>query len=69
MNKNIQKVLKSIVSAFESGNVPEAVAVASFPIPDIPSTQWSFTNRTIQFLSGTADARVGIGSGRPSIAM
>ena len=57
MNKNIQTVLKSIVSAFESGNVPEAVAVASFPIPDIPSTQWSFTNRTIQFLSGTADAR------------
>ncbi len=57
MNKNIQKVLASIVSAFESGDVPDAVAVASFPIPDIPSAQWSFTNRTIQFLSGTADAR------------
>jgi len=57
MNKNIQTVLKSIVSAFESGNVPEAVAIASFPIPDIPSAKWSFTNRTIQFLSGTADAR------------
>jgi len=57
MNQNIQNVLKSIVSAFESGNVPEAVAVASFPIPDIPSAKWSFTNRTIQFFSGTADAR------------
>ncbi len=57
MNKKIQKVLNAILEAFESGNVPEAVAVASFPIPDIPSTQWSFTNRTIQFLSGTADAR------------
>ena len=57
MNKNIQNVLKSIVSAFESGNVPEAVAIASFPIPDIPSAKWSFTNRTIQFLSGSADAR------------
>jgi len=57
MNQNIQNVLKSIVSAFESGNLPEAVAVASFPIPDTPSTQWSFTNRTIQFISGTADAR------------
>ena len=57
MNQNIETVLKSIVSAFETGDVPEAVAVASFPIPDIPSTQWSFTNRTIQFLSGTADAR------------
>lgn len=57
MNQNIQNVLASIVSAFESGDVPEAVAVASFPIPDIPSAQWSFTNRTIQFLSGTADMR------------
>ncbi len=57
MNQNIQQVLKSIVSAFESGDVPEAVAIASFPIPDIPSVKWSFTNRTIQFICGTADAR------------
>ncbi len=57
MNKNIQAVLKSIVSAFENGDVPEAIAIASFPIPDIPSAQWSFTNRSIQFLAGTADAR------------
>jgi len=57
MNQNIQNVLNSIVSAFESGDIPEAVSIASFPIPDIPSAQWSFTNRTIQFISGTADAR------------
>lgn len=57
MNQNIQNVLTSIVSAFESGDIPEAVAIASFPIPDIPSAKWSFANRTIQFLSGTADAR------------
>ena len=57
MNKNIQQVLDSILEAFETGNIPEAVAVASFPIPDIPSAQWSFRNRTIQFISGTADAR------------
>ena len=57
MNKNIQKVLDSILEAFETGNIPEAVAIASFPIPDVPSAQWSFRNRTIQFISGTADAR------------
>jgi len=57
MNQNIKQVLNSIVSAFESGDIPDAVAVASFPIPDIPSMNWSFTNRTIQFLSGTADGR------------
>jgi len=57
MNKNIKQVLNSILSAFESGDIPDAVAIASFPIPEIPSMNWSFTNRTIQFLSGTADAR------------
>jgi len=57
MNKNIQQVLDSILEAFETGNIPEAVAIASFPIPDVPSAQWSFRNRTIQFISGTADAR------------
>ena len=58
MSQKINTVLNTILEAFESGNIPEAVAVASFPpIGDIPSTHWSFTNRTIQFLSGTVDAR------------
>jgi antirestriction protein ArdC len=57
MNKNIKTVLNSILKAFEIGDIPEAVAVASFPIPDIPSAKWSFSNRTIQFISGTMDAR------------
>lgn len=57
MNKKIKTVLNNILTTFQSGDIPAAVAVASFPIPDIPSTKWSFTNRTIQFLSGTADAR------------
>lgn len=57
MNQNIQNVLNSIVSAFESGDIPEAVAVASFPIPDIPSANWSISNRTIQFIFGTSDSR------------
>jgi len=57
MNQKIKTVLNTILEAFETGNIPEAVAVASFPIPDIPSAQWSFSNRTIQFISGTVDAR------------
>jgi len=58
MNQQIKTVLNTILEAFETGDIPEAVAVASFPpIGDIPSAQWSFTNRTIQFISGTADAR------------
>ena len=57
MNKRVKQVLDGILDKFKSGEIPEAVALASFPIPDIPSSKWSFTNRTLMFLSGTGDAR------------
>jgi len=57
MNKRVKNVLNAIVEKFKSGEIPEAVAMASYPIPDIPSAKWSFTNRTLMFLSGTGDAR------------
>ena len=57
MNERVQNVLKTIVDKFKSGEIPEAVAMASYPIPDIPSAKWSFTNRTLMFLAGTGDAR------------
>ena len=57
MNKKVKQVLSSIVEKFKSGEIPQAVAMACFPIPDTPSSHWSFTNRIIMFLSGTGDAR------------
>ena len=57
MNQKIKAVLNTILEAFETGDIPEAVAVASFPIANIPSAHWCFTNRTIQFISGTGDSR------------
>jgi len=57
MNDRVKNVLNTIVEKFKSGDIPEAVAMASYPIPDIPSSKWSFTNRTLMFLSGTGDAR------------
>lgn len=57
MNKKVNQVLDKIVEKFKSGEIPEAVALASYPIVDIPSSKWSFTNRTLMFLSGTGDAR------------
>ena len=57
MNDKVKKVLNVIVENFKSGEIPEALALASFPAIDVPSSQWSFTNRTIMFLSGTGDAR------------
>ena len=57
MNERVKNVLDTIVENFKSGEIPKAVAMASFPIPDIPSAKWSFTNRTLMFLAGTGDAR------------
>ena len=56
MNEKVKNVLNTIVEKFKSGEIPEAVAMASFPIPDIPSVRWSFTNRTLMFLAGPAAA-------------
>ena len=57
MAQNVRETLKTILGAFESGNIPEAVAYSMFPIPDLPSSNWSVLNRITIFLSGTADAR------------
>ena len=57
MNGNVKSVLDGILEKFRTGDIPEAVAIASFPALDIPSNRWSFTNRILVVLSGTFDAR------------
>lgn len=57
MNPKVKSVLDQVVEQFKSGNIPEPIAMAMFPIPDVPSSKWSFLNRTIIALSGTGDAR------------
>jgi hypothetical protein len=57
MTRTIRETLKTILDAFESGNIPEAIAHSMFPIPDLPSSRWSFLNRVTIALSGTNDAR------------
>ena len=57
MNDKVKNVLNTIIDKFKSGDIPEAVALATFPIPNTPSANWSFTNRTLMFISGTGDAR------------
>jgi len=57
-NDKVKAVLDQILKAFENGSIPEAVAIASFPVPEgLPSSKWSIRNRTIMALSGTIDAR------------
>ena len=53
----IQQTLKNILTCFESGNIPQAIAYSMFPTADIPSANWSLLNRISMYLSGTSDGR------------
>jgi hypothetical protein len=57
MSSRIKDVLNGILERFESGEIPDAVAYSTFPVQDTPSSRWSFLNRLLMSLSGTADAR------------
>jgi antirestriction protein ArdC len=57
MAQDVRKTLNSILEAFKSGSIPEAIAYSMFPLPDLPSSKWSLLNRIAIFLSGTPDAR------------
>jgi len=57
MSENVKKALDGIIEKFRTGEVPDAIALSMFPIPDIPSAKWSLLNRTMMFFRGTADAR------------
>ncbi len=57
LNDKVKKALDGILQRFKEGNIPEALAYATFPIPNIPASRWSLLNRTLMFISGTNDAR------------
>ena len=57
MNDKVKQTLQTILDQFKTGDIPKAVAVSMYPIPDIPCSKWSLLNRTLIFLSGTMDAR------------
>ena len=57
MKPKVKEALNKIIERFESGDIPEAVAYAMFPIPNLPCSRWSLLNRTLVFISGSMDAR------------
>jgi len=57
MNSKVKQVLNNILEAFKSGEIPYAVALASYPTADIPCSKWSLLNRTVMYLTHTTDAR------------
>lgn len=56
-NDKVKNVLDQILHAFESGQIPEAIKIVTFPMIDVQCSHWSFNNRLILFLNGTNDAR------------
>ncbi len=57
MNDRIKSILNGILADFQNGNIPKMIAIASFPVPNIPSAHWSLTNRILQLIVDTYDAR------------
>lgn len=57
MNSKVKQVLNGILEQFKKGDIPEAIASATFPTANVPCNKWSFLNRTIMFMAGTGDAR------------
>ena len=50
--------LQQIANLFREGDIPKALAVATIPPQaGIPSCKWSLSNRILQFLADTSDAR------------
>ncbi len=57
-SKKAKVCLQRIVDLFKEGDIPKALAVATIPPQkDIPSAKWSLSNRLLQFLADTSDAR------------
>ena len=57
-SEKAKECLQRIVDLFKAGNIPKALAVATIPPQaDIPSAKWSLSNRILQFLADTSDAR------------
>ena len=58
MNEKVQNALDSILIKFKSGDIPQVISYSMLPGADtLPSSHWSFLNRTLMFLAGTEDAR------------
>lgn len=52
-----EKALNRIIEIFESGNIPEAIAISSFPRYDVPQTKWSRMNQILCLVQGSSDCR------------
>ena len=54
---NVQQAVDKLLALFESSDVPQALAHATYPRLKVPSACWSFRNRLLMLLQGTEAAR------------
>jgi len=58
MNSTAGNAVQRILEAFETGNIPKAIAYSTFnPPSNIPAYKWTPKNRALAFLQHTGDAR------------
>lgn len=56
-DQRISEAVQKILNLFESGNIPETIALLTNPKENTPSSSWSLRNKLIAFANGTLDAR------------
>lgn len=52
-----KEALNMILERFESGDIPDAVALTCYPLADTPMSKWSLLNRLLVYFRGSQDAR------------
>ena len=55
--KNAEQIIETLLSQFEAGNIPEALAQTFLPGIDSPCSHWSGMNQLWCVFAGTQDAR------------
>jgi len=58
LNAKVKTVLDSILEQFKNGdNIPQMVALATFPTANFPMYKWSLLNQLVCYFSGMTDFR------------
>ena len=57
MNAKVKAVLDSILDQFQNGNIPEMVALSTYPVSILPMNKWSLLNQLVCYFTGLSDFR------------
>lgn len=57
MNNKVKAVLDNILEQFQNGNIPELVALSTYPASILPMNKWSLLNQLVCHMTGLTDFR------------